>query len=344
MTAVSADAPAQSSRPLEGIACVLGGAWCFVGQDLLIKDLLGAQPLWMLIFVRACISILVLAPLILWLGGNHRLYTPLWPIHLVRAFLLTAGFAMFYAAFPFMPLAEVSTIFFSAPLFIGILAALFLGERMGIHRIVALMVGFSGVVLAMAPGQESFQWVALLPLFCALSYAASMILTRRVGDGESSLTMGLWTIGGSGVMIWPLGWLVTTLVPMGPEFHHLRLEFIVPGVEQMANLALLGVVGMTGYILLSRAYQVANASLIAPFDYAYLPFAATAAWFFWGEVPSLNTLSGMALIIGAGLYIGYRELRAPARAVSPAPVGETVIATGVPAVTEDSAEPPDSTM
>ena len=336
MTAVVAAAPAQSSRPLEGIACVLAGAWCFVGQDLMVKDLLGAQPLWMLIFARACISILVLAPLILWLGGNHRLYTPLWPIHLLRAFLLTTGFAMFYAAFPFMRLAQVSTIFFSAPLFIGILAAIFLGERMGVHRIAALVVGFAGVLIALAPGQDGFQWVALLPLLCALSYAASMILTRRVGDGESSLTMGLWTIGGSGAMIWPLGWLVNLAVPMGPEFHHLRLESIVPDASQMANLALLGVVGMTGYILLSRAYQVANASLIAPFDYAYLPFAATAAWFFWDEVPSMNTLAGMALIIGAGLYIGYRELRAPERAVSPAPVGETVIATGVPAVTEDT--------
>ncbi|MEM5473589.1 DMT family transporter [Hoeflea sp. AS60] len=339
MTAVASFVPAQSSRSVQGVACVLGGAWCFVGQDLMVKELLGAQPLWMLIFARACVSVLVLAPLIVWLGGKHRLYTPLWPIHLVRAFLLTGGFAMFYAAFPFMPLAEVSTIFFSAPLFIGILAALFLGERMGPHRIGALVVGFTGVLIAMAPGHASFQWVALLPLMCALTYAASMILTRRVGDGESSLTMGLWTIGGSGVMIWPLGWLVNAVVPMGPEFYHLRLELIVPEASQLANLALLGVVGMTGYILLSRAYQVANASLIAPFDYAYLPFAAMAAWFFWGEVPALNTLAGMALIIGAELYIGYRELRAPERAETPAPVGETLIATGVPAVTEDTEMP-----
>ncbi|MDP2734359.1 MAG: DMT family transporter, partial [Hoeflea sp.] len=151
MTAVSSVAPAQSSRPVEGIACVVMGTWFFVGQDVMVKGLLGAQPLWMLIFVRACISILVLAPLIVWLGGKHRIYTPLWPIHLLRAFLLTTGFAMFYAAFPFMGLAEVSTIFFSAPLFIGILAALFLGERMGAHRIAALIVGFAGVLLAMAP-------------------------------------------------------------------------------------------------------------------------------------------------------------------------------------------------
>ena len=344
MTAMAAAALAPSSRPLEGIACVLGGAWCFVGQDLMVKGLLGAQPLWMLIFARACVSVLVLAPLIAWLGGNHRLYTPLWPIHLLRAFLLTVGFAMFYAAFPFMRLAEVSTIFFSAPLFIGVLAALFLGERMGAHRIGALVAGFAGVLIAMAPGQDSFQWVAVLPLLCALSYAASMILTRRVGDGESSLTMGLWTIGFSGLIIWPAGWLFNLLVPVGPELHHLRFEFVVPDAAQLGHLALLGLIGMTGYILLSRAYQVANASLIAPFDYTYLPFATAAAWFFWGEVPALNTLAGLALIIGAGLYIGYRELRAPERAETPAPVGESVIATGLPPIVEDTSDPPAATQ
>ncbi len=94
MTAVASVAPAQSSRPLEGIACIVLGVWFFVGQDLLVKGLLNVQPLWMLIFVRACVSIVVLVPLIAWLGGKHRLYTPLWPVHLVRALLLTAGFAM----------------------------------------------------------------------------------------------------------------------------------------------------------------------------------------------------------------------------------------------------------
>jgi drug/metabolite transporter (DMT)-like permease len=328
-------APAQLSRPTEGIVCIVVGMCFFVGQDVLIKGLLGAQPLWMLIFARACIAVVVLGPLIVWLGGKHSLYTALWPIHLVRAFLFTGGFSMFYAAFPFMGLADVSTIFFSAPLFTALMAALFLGERMGKHRVTALVVGFAGVLIAMAPGQGSFQWVALLPLFCAVFYAASMVLTRRVGEGESSLTMGLWTIGFSGVLIWPLGWIVNTVVPVGPEFHHLRFEFVLPNATQFLHLAVLGLVGMTGYILLNRAYQVANAGLIAPFDYIYLPFATLAAWLLWSEVPNLQTLAGMGLIVVAGLYLGYRELQAARRASTPAPVGETVFVPGVPAIVDD---------
>ena len=323
------------SKDAAGVIFVVIGMWFFVGQDVLMKGLLSSQPLWMLIFARACVSVVILVPLIAAIGGQHRLYTPLWPIHLVRAFLFTSGFAMFYTAFPFMGLAEVSTIFFSAPLFTAMLGAVFLGETIGRHRIAALIVGFAGVLIAMAPGQSGFGWIALLPLICAVFYAISMVLTRKVGDSESSLTMGLWTIGFSGLLIWPMGWVVNSMVSVGPEFAHLRLEFLVPQGAELGQLALIGVVGMTGYILLNRAYQVASASLIAPFDYTYLPFAAVVAWLLWDEVPGSRTIAGMALIIGSGLYLGYRELLAANRTEAPAPVGETVFTTGTPVPGED---------
>jgi drug/metabolite transporter (DMT)-like permease len=88
--------------------------------------------------------------------------------------------------------------------------------------------------------------------------------------------------------------------------------------------------GMCGYILLSRAYQVANASLVAPFDYTYLPLATAMAFFLFDEVPGTNTLVGMALIVAGGLYLGFRELRAT-RGTEEAPVvAETVYAPGSP--------------
>ena len=335
MAANAAPMSPPRSKDTLGVIFVIIGMWFFVGQDVLMKDLLSSQPLWLLIFARACVSVVILVPLITAIGGRHRLCTPLWPIHLVRAFLFTGGFAMFYAAFPFMGLAEVSTIFFSAPLFTAILGAAFLGETVGRHRIAALIIGFIGVLIAMAPGHSGFGWVALLPLICAVFYAISMVLTRKVGDSESSLTMSLWTIVFSGLLIWPMGWLVNSLIEVGPEFAHLRLEFLVPQGAERVQLALIGVVGMTGYILLNRAYQVASTSLIAPFDYTYLPFATVVAWLLWDEVPGPQTIAGMALIIGSGLYLGYRELLAANRAEAPAPVGETVFTTGTPVPGED---------
>lgn len=306
------------------------GMVLFVGQDVLMKDLLGAYPIWMLIFVRSLIAVVLLVPLIWILGAPHRLITPLWPMYLARATLFSFGFSMFYAAFPFMGLAEVTTLFFSAPLITATLAALFLGERIGIHRMGALALGFLGVVIAMNPTGEAFRWVALLPITCAVTYSISQIMMRRIGDRETTLTVGLYTIGLSGVMIGPMGWALNQIIEIGPDMAHLRSDWPMPDLDGVLRLALMGTIGMIAYMLLSRAYQIANASLIAPFDYTYLPLATVMAYLLWGEVPGGPTLTGMGLIVISGIYIGYRELRAPRAPGQPPPTAEAAFAPGNP--------------
>lgn len=328
MSSLTQDSSNPPSRALEGIACVEVGMVFFVVQDVLMKTLLDTHPVWNLIFVRSIVTLLVLLPFMLWLGGSHRVLTPLWPLHLARAVLLATGFSLFYAAFPFMGLAEVTTIFFSAPLMTALLAAVWLRETIGLHRIMALVIGFIGVVIAMNPVGDSFTWVAILPLACAFTYAVSQILARKMGEGESSLTAGLQTITFMGILILPIGWLTNQLITIGPEFHHLRMTWPTTLARDWPDLLLLGFVGMLGWILLSRAYQVANASLVAPFDYTYLPIAATVAYVIWAEVPPPNTLVGMALIAISGLYVGYREIRAARRHDEPTVVAEATFAPG----------------
>jgi drug/metabolite transporter (DMT)-like permease len=303
----------------------------FVVQDGMMKFLLGDFTVWMLILTRSVVTVTVLTPTILLLGRPHRLATPLWPLHAARASLFAFGFSLFYAAFPFMGLAEVTTIFFAAPLMTAGLAAIFLKETIGRHRIGALAVGFVGVLIAMNPTGDAFQWVAILPLMCALTYAMSQVIARQIGDRETTLTTGLLTIGFAGVLIVPMGYAVNLVVDVGPNFRHLRWDWQLPAAERLHLLVLLGSVGMVGYMLLSRAYQIAHASLIAPFDYTYLPFAIAMAYLVWGEIPAANTLVGMVLIIGSGIYLGYREIIAARRAVAPAPTAEAIFVPGGPA-------------
>ncbi len=318
------------SRSLAGIVCVEAGMLLFVGQDAMMKSLLGPFSLWMLISVRAVVAVLVLVPLILMLGAPHRMLTPLWPLHLARAALFASGFSLFYTAFPFMGLAEVTTIFFAAPLITALIAALFLGERVGLHRSACLVIGFAGVVIAMNPTGDTFQWVAILPLICALTYAISQVIARQIGERETTLTLGLYTISLSGVLIVPMGYAVNQMLDLGPEFAHLRWEWSIPDAAGIVGLAVLGALGMAGYMLTSRAYQIASASLVAPFDYTYLPFAALLAYTAFGEVPSSHTLIGMALIIGSGLYLGYREARQLRPRASPLPTGEVAFVPSAP--------------
>lgn len=309
---------------MQGIFCVGVGMLFFVGQDALMKVLLASYPIWLLLFARSVISVAVLVPLILWLGGPHRLFTPLWPVHMLRGFLFAAGFALYYAAFPFMGLAEVSTIFFSAPLIVALLAAAWLGETIGPHRIIALAVGFVGVVIAINPTADALNWISILPLSCAVLYAVGQILARKIGDRETSLTLGLHTLVFAGIFILPMGWIVNLLVPVSLSHPHLALGQPVNMAANWPAIALLGLTGMLGYIFLSRAYQVASASLVAPFDYSYLPLATLLGYFLWGEVPPQTTFWGMGLIVGSGLYLGYRELRATRHGPEPALVGESV--------------------
>ncbi|MBY8975190.1 DMT family transporter [Rhodobacteraceae bacterium NNCM2] len=330
MAMTSTSVPPASLRGVEGIICILVGMVLFVGQDVLMKQLLGTYPVWMLIFTRSVVTLVMLTPLIWLLGPPHRLITPLWPWHLARAVLFATGFSMFYAAFPFMGLAEVTTLFFSAPLITATLAALFLGEQIGLHRMGALLVGFVGVVIAMNPAGDTFSWVAVLPILCAITYSLSQIIVRKIGDQESTLTIGLYTIGFSGLLIGPMGWMLNQVIEIGPDMAHLRADWPVPTLDGLWPLALLGVIGMVAYMLVSRAYQVANASLVAPFDYSYLPFATVIAYLMWGEVPGWSTVTGMGLIVASGVYIGYRELRAVRDPGQIPPTAEATFAPGNP--------------
>ena len=330
MSTYAPDTPSAPSRTIHGLVCIEVGMLFFVVQDAMMKSLLAVYPVWMLICIRSLVAALILSPLILLLGTPHRFLTPLWPLHLLRAALFALGFSLFYAAFPFMGLAEVTTIFFSAPLITALLASLLLKETIGPHRIGALVIGFVGVIIAMNPAGEAFTWVAILPLLCALAYALGQILARHIGDRDSTLTMGLYTLVPAAPMILVMGWSLNQLVDIGPEFQHLRWAFPVEALSDIPKLALLGSVGMAGYLFISRAYQVANASFIAPFDYTYLPLAVILAYVLWNEVPPAATLIGMCLIISSGLYLGYRELRATRRSDEQPVVAETVFAPGSP--------------
>ncbi len=332
MTASTATGAPPLSRTLQGIACVLAGMLLFVGQDVLMKGMLTFYPVWMLIFVRSIVALMTLLPLVLWLGAPHRIFTPLWPWYLARAMLFASGFAMFYAAFPFMGLAEVTTLFFAAPLMTATLAALFLQEKIGLHRSAALLVGFVGVVIAMNPGGGDFGWISILPLLCALTYAISQIIVRKIGEQDTSLVIGLYTISFSGLLIVPMGFAVSQVIVITPELNHLRMDWPLPKAEGIANLALLGAIGTVAYTLVSRAYQIASASVIAPFDYSYLPLAALLGYLLWGEVPPHTTFIGMVLIVASGMYTAYRELRVNRTANDNPPTAQTVFTPGGPAV------------
>jgi drug/metabolite transporter (DMT)-like permease len=312
------------------------GMTLFVFQDAMMKSLLGEFPIWPLLFVRAVICSLVMVPMILYLGPPHRILTPLWGLHVTRALLFAFGFSLYYTAFPFMTLAAATTIFFAAPLITAVFASVFLKEHIGIHRISALVLGFVGVIIAMKPGADSFQWVSVLPLICAFSYATSQMLARRIGDRDTAIVAGAYTIILAGLIVLPLGWSLNVLFDIGTHAAHLQWNWDAFSFGILPWLILLGAIGMVGWTLLSRAYQIADVGAVAPFEYAYLPMAAVLGYVGFDEIPSWNTLVGMALIIVSGIYIAFREIVSARQSIKPNV--EASFAPGNPGIIPDSPE------
>jgi drug/metabolite transporter (DMT)-like permease len=132
-------------------------------------------------------------------------------------------------------------------------------------------------------------------------------------------------------VIVPIGLTVAQVITITPELNHLRMNWPVPSVDGFAMLALLGTIGTVAYTLVSRAYQIADVSVIAPFDYSYLPLAAILGFLLWGEIPPYTTFIGMVLIVSSGIYIAYRELRIERGADYNAGRAQTVSSHGAPA-------------
>jgi len=308
-TVMDQAASASSTRAVVGIAAICGGTFAFTLQDVLMKILLGDYSLWVLIAVRMIVSIGLLSILIACLDDRHRFRTPNFGIHLIRGFIMAICFIAFYAALPLLELATIATITYSFPLFTAVLAAVFLRETVGWRRSLALVVGFAGVVIAIRPGSDVFDPVTLLPLITAVTYAVTLIMLRRMGESESTYTVALHTSITFCSFILLQGYVLGLILGEVPGYEHLNWDWRLPPIEDAPILMLLGLCGVTGITLISKAYQIGPASFMAPFDYVYLAWSAMFGFLIWRVLPDTYTMVGMMLIVGAGIYIGHRELK-----------------------------------
>ena len=143
------------------------------------------------------------------------------------------------------------------------------------------------------------------------------------------MTLGFYTIAFSALPVLPMSYFLNSVMEIGPDLRHIHWDWPLPAWGQLPSLLALSAVGLIGYLLLTRAYQIASASLVAPFDYSYLPFAAAMAFLVWGEVPGWHTVIGMLLIVGSGLYLGYREVQQD-RGRGPSPSSEAAFVPTAP--------------
>ena len=278
----------SSSRVSLGIACITAGIFCLTVSDTMAKWLGSTYSPMQILFLRGALAVIVLLLLAARLGGKNAVLTQNLGIHLLRGALNVITAYCFYLSLTLLPQAEATAIAFSAPFFVTIISVLFLKEKVALSGWLALLTGFVGVLLVVRPSPGHMQWAALLPLGTALGYAIMMTTSRYIKAQESMLTMMLYLALGQAVFSGPL--MAWVWQPVQSSAHLLGF----------AGVALFSTLGLG---LITQAFRIAPASVVAPFDYSGLIWAALFGWAVSQEVPSAWFYAGAVLIAGSGIYV-----------------------------------------
>ncbi len=285
---------------IKAILLKLASAFLFAVMVVLVRYLGDRYPVGQVVFYRSAFAIVPVVIIYAWRGELEaaiRIGRPFG--HLGRG--ITAVGAMFcnFSALARLPVVDATAISFVSPLFTVALAALVLKERVRIYRWSAVIVGFSGVLVMLAPyldvgrstASEAGAIGALFGLVGAFFAAGSTVQTRALTESETTSSIVFYfslICALAGLATWPLGWIA----PTWPE---------------LAALIVIGICGGLAHILLTESYRLAPASLIAPFDYTSMLWALILGYLVFAEVPGPLVFVGAAIIAGAGLFVIWRE-------------------------------------
>lgn len=282
---------ATRSNRRRAILFILAAALLFALAACCVKALEGGVPLAQVVLFRSIFALPILLPLLAQAGGWRALATRNPMGHVWRTCFGLVGMGGAFYGYATMPLATVTALGFTMPLFLTLLAVPLLGERVGWRRGSAVLVGFAGVLLMVRPG--AVEWLpSLIVLVAALAWALSMITIRRMGAaGESGVSIVLWfAIGSSAVaLLWSLpGW-------------------VWPDATQWLLLLGIGLISALAQLLMTDAYRSGEPTLVAPFEYSGIIWTTLLGAILWAELPDGWDGLGILILVASGLYIWWRE-------------------------------------
>lgn len=300
----------DADRPGLAAGLMLAALVTLALQDSLVR-LAGADTsLWQFQFLRSSCNALVLMLVARAVWGT----APKWPRRpwavMVRALLLLAATMFFFGGVPRLTMAEMAAGLYTFPIFVTLLSVVVLRERVGLWRIGAVLAGATGAFLILQPASAGFHWLKLLPVGAGVCYAGVVIITRRFCRQEPPVTLA-FAVAVSYVALSLTGLGVLTAFPAGAEAQaavpYLARGWLPLGATVLGLALVCSLLNTAANLALTTAYQNAEASWLAPFDYCYLVFATFWGFVLFGEFPGPSTLAGMALIAGAGVLTGWRE-------------------------------------
>ena len=243
-------------------------------------------------FFRNLFGLIVIAP-VLARYGPRLFYTEKLKLHVFRACLNAFSMLAFFVGLSMTPIARATAISFTAPLFAALFSALFLGEVFRWRRWTAIFLGFFGALVILRPGLQAFDIGALLVLVSSLLWAMALIDIKVLGRTESTLTITVYVT----VLLIPM-----TLAPA-------VLVWETPGLDMWGWLIFIGVIGTLGQLVVTEAVKLADMTVLMPFDFLKLVWAAFLGMIFFAEVPDALTWVGAAIVFASSFYIVWREAK-----------------------------------
>lgn len=303
----------RQSHNTQGIFCLLGAVALLTVSDSIIKWLSPRLALHEIMLFRSLFAMIMVSLIIKLEGGLTILKTRRPGLHLLRGSMLVLANMFFFLGLASMPFAETVALFFTAPLFICLLSQPVLGERVDLSRWLVILLGLAGVIIMLRPGAEVFRLTSLLPIFAALSYAGMQMMTRKLGMQDKAGTLTFYIQIAFIIISTAIGLSIGDgrfNTGDNQTLDFLLRAWIWPDTADLKLLALCGLMVSIGGYLLSQAYRMGQAAVVAPFEYSSMPFALLVGYYLWGDWPDLVSFAGSGLIIFSGLIIVYLENRA----------------------------------
>jgi drug/metabolite transporter (DMT)-like permease len=294
----SSETPAATTgdRPARAVGALILATLLFACSDVAAKILTESLPAIQVTWLRYVVFCLMVLPLLRHPGA---LRSRLPKLQVVRGLALSLSALLFILSVSVLPVAEATALNFVAPIFIMLLAIVFLGETVGLSRWIAAVVGLFGVVVIVQPGTDAFTPAVIFPLSAALVWAGAAIVTRRMSSEPTQTTLLYSAFVGLAFL--------SLLVPFRWE---------TPSLHEWGIAAVVGVFATIANWMLVVAYRKAPASLLAPFHYVQLIWASGLGYLAFGAVPTFWTIVGAIVIAAGGLYNARNEQQARATASS----------------------------
>ena len=292
------------------MAAILAAAIALSLGDALIKQQSASFVLWQIFLMRSLIAL----PFLVYFVRLQSCATPLRPLELgwtlLRSMLLVIMWILYFIALPHIELAIAAAAYYTSPLFITLLAAPFLGERIRARGWSAIALGFAGTLLILEPRADDFNAYALLPVLASVCYASAMILTRSKCRHERPTLLSLWLnlcFAGVGAFALILLYLWSPEEQLRATNTFLLGAWTPMWIEEWRIVALLAVAIVIGSIGAAIAYQNGPAPVIATFDFSYVAFAAVWGFVIFTELPSATAALGICLIVAAGTLASWQK-------------------------------------